>query len=186
MTAREPARQPAQKRTKTTPDSAKMAAEQGKQPADSGAKPARTPAKRARKPRQPAAGAKLRRELSQPKDDYSVELLITQAARVADRLEVLGRLLDGDPNAWMAVRIDGQVVEVRVDGALVEERQLSEVLRKLIMDIQRIRAADDNGGTGDGGSQQIDPLVAVVKQHYVQAAADAWNTRDRALSAPTK
>jgi hypothetical protein len=147
-------------RTKTAVDSAKTAPEQGKLPAPKVTKLARKGCKR-------TAGAKLRRELSQPKDDYSVELLITRAARVADRLEVLGRLLEGDPNAWMAVRIDGQVVEVRVDGALVEERRLSEVLRKLIMDIQRIRTAGDSSGTDDGGSHGADDrLAVVVRQHY--------------------
>lgn len=96
--------------------------------------------------------------------DHAAELLITQAARLADRLEVIDRLLSGEAAAWLAVKIDGQVAQVVVTDVVREERQLSEVLRKLIMEIQRLRP-EEPGEKGAAG-QKTDPVVRIVTEHY--------------------
>lgn len=86
---------------------------------------------------------------------------------MADRLEVLDRLHSGDQSAWLAVKVDGQVAEVRLVGTVAEERQLSEVLRKLLADIGKLRAAG-TGGKGDGGGKQDDPIARIVADVYGQ------------------
>jgi len=92
-------------------------------------------------------------------------LLITQAARLADRLEVLDRLLSGEAGAWLAVRVSGQVVEVRVTDVVREERQSSEVLRKLLVEITRMRSAASSAA-GDRVESKGDPLARIVTQIY--------------------
>jgi hypothetical protein len=87
--------------------------------------------------------------------------LLAQAARVADRLEVLDRMHTGDPGVWLAVKIAEQVAEVRLVGTVREEAQQSEVLRKLIMDIQRMRPAG-SGGESNVKGNTIARIVAEV------------------------
>ena len=150
------------KRTKTTPNSEDPASEQGKQPARKRTESAPKPTKVVRKGPRLSAGARLRRDLAWPKMDPAAELLLTQAARVADRLEVLDRMHSGDPGVWLAVRVDGQVAEVRLVGTVREEAQQSEVLRKLIMDVQRMRPA----GSGDGSNSKPDTIARIVAEVY--------------------
>lgn len=138
-------------------------------PANNAVKPANKaprPAKIVRKGRKPTAGGQLQRELSWPKANHAAKALITQAARVKDRLEVIDRLLTGDPAAWLVVKVTGSVAEIRVTGIQAEERQLSEVLRKLIVNIQKMRDVDElkQGGQGDG--KKDDPVARIVSQHY--------------------
>lgn len=162
MTRKQPADPPANKpaaRARKRTEPAQNDAEQGKQPADSGTKRRSNVTKLVRKGRRVTEGAKLRRQLSKPNDEYTVKLLITQAARHADRLEVLDRLLSGDPAVWLAVKIEGTVAEVRVDKAMIEERQRSDALRRLLMDIDQIRA--DSGSKGGGAVKVDDPMRRV-------------------------
>lgn len=112
-----------------------------------------------------SAGARLRRELGWPKMDPAADLLLTQACRVADRLEVLDRMHTGDPGVWLAVKIADQVAEVRLVGTVREEAQQSEVLRKLIMDIQRMRPA----GSGDGPNSKPDTIARIITEIYGKA-----------------
>lgn len=165
MTAPKPPAKRTTKRTKTTPSSEKPAAEQGKQPARKRTEPAPKPVKVVRKGPRLSAGARLRRELGWPKMEPAADLLLTQACRVADRLEVLDRMHTGDPGVWLAVKIADQVAEVRLVGTVREEAQQSEVLRKLIMDIQRMRPA----GSGDGPNSKPDTIARIITEIYGKA-----------------
>jgi hypothetical protein len=107
----------------------------------------------------PAAGERLRTELAKDGDPYGLTVLINQAARVADRLEGLDRLLSADESVWLrldavsVVELSPTVaevrVDVRVDKPLVEERNLSTVLRHLMADIHRQRANIPGGGNDE-------------------------------------
>lgn len=87
------------------------------------------------------AAERLVSELTQPNDPYSITIMVTEAGRVADRLEKLDALLTGKRSAWMHVRVSrDQVLEVRVDNALGEARQQTAVLVRLLHQIHRQRA----------------------------------------------
>ncbi|MCV7208799.1 hypothetical protein [Mycolicibacterium canariasense] len=102
------------------------------------------------------------REFARKDDSFARTTLIAQAARLADRLEVLARLNSGDAGAWLAVKVAGQVATVVVTDLVREERQQSEVLRKLIMDIQKLGGDD----AGEQGGPQVDRLAEIVANHY--------------------
>lgn len=162
-----PAQRPAKRtsdRAKTTPSSAKPAADQGKQPPGKRTESAPRAVKLVRKGRRPTAGAKLTREMSGKKDSFERTTLIAQAARLADRLEVIARFLDGDPGAWQAVKITGQatIATVVVTDVVREERQLSEVLRKLLADILKLGDA----GPADPAGPNQNRLAELVATHY--------------------
>lgn len=157
------------KGTKSAPSSAKQPSDQAKQPArkrtqsaSKAGQAAPAPVKLVRKGRKPTAGARLAREMAGVKDSFERKTLIAQAARLADRLEVLARLLDGDPGAWLAVKVAGQVATVVVTDVVREERQLSEVLRKLMMDIQKLGGDVDPKSAGP----KVDRLAEIVAGHY--------------------
>jgi hypothetical protein len=100
-----------------------------------------TPKRRSRAKPPPTAGQRLLSELSAPGDDYSLQLLVSRAAKTADWLERLDALLAGDEDAWLRVRLSrDDVVEVRVDNALSEARQQTTVLRHLLGAIHQRRA----------------------------------------------
>ena len=143
------------------PDQAKQSARKRTQPASKAGQTAPAPVKLVRKGRRPTAGARLVREMAGKKDSFERTTLIAQAARLADRLEVIARLLDGDPDSWQAVKIGGQVATVVVTDVVREERQLSEVLRKLMMDIQKL-GGDDPKSAGP----KVDRLAEIVAGHY--------------------
>ena len=93
-------------------------------------------------PRIKTPGQSLIDDLSLPGDPYALTIVIIEAARIADRLEKLDRIVSGDEDTWMrlcAGRDD--VVEVRIDSALSEARQQATVLRHLIAEVRRHRAA---------------------------------------------
>ncbi len=110
--------------------------------------------KRATAGTQRGAGARLRAELARDTDQYGVTVLINQAARIADRLDKLDRVITGADVDWL--RLDmGRVqiesgearrrslavaVTMKIDGAVVEERQQSMLLTKLLAEIYRQRA----------------------------------------------
>lgn len=121
------------------------------------------PRKRAAAPKL-TAGGQLRDELAKPGDPINRVMLIRQAARVADRLEVIDQLLKGDVDAWLKVSLPrsdakrGRVmVEVQVGDLVKEERAQSVLFRSLLADIHR---QDGGGGKGGGkGKDDDDDLV---------------------------
>lgn len=112
-----------------------------------------------RKGRVPGAGERLRRELGREQDTFAVSVLIEQAARNADRLDVINDLLSGDSKAWFEVEIAGQVAEVRVTNLVVEERQRSAALQRSIVDIQRMRGDRPGPAQSDGKARRgVSPI----------------------------
>jgi len=101
--------------------------------------------------------------LGQEGDSFSVSLLIEQAARNADRLDVINDLLAGDSKAWFEVEIAGSVAEVRVTNLVVEERQRSAALHKILVDIARMRNAKGPGSPAAGGKGKgaANPLTRI-------------------------
>jgi hypothetical protein len=85
-----------------------------------------------------SAGTRLVSSLSRPNEPFSIEILVIEAGRVADRLEKLDDLLCGDAEVWARL-IDGRddVVELRIDAAMAEARQNATVLRQLLSEIRR-------------------------------------------------
>ncbi|MFE3081786.1 hypothetical protein [Nocardia tengchongensis] len=95
-----------------------------------------------------SAGTRLVEALSRPSDPFSLEVLIIEAGRVADRLEKLDDLLSGGAETWARVLSRrGDVVELNIDGGMVEARQQATVLRQLLAEIRRIRG--DSGPDPD-------------------------------------
>lgn len=72
-------------------------------------------------------------------------VLLEEACRIADRLDLLDRLLKGEDKLWcqLSEGRDGDL-EVRVDGALMEARQQANVLRQILTSLP-IEGGDDGG-----------------------------------------
>jgi hypothetical protein len=88
------------------------------------------------------AGQRLVSELSKSADPYEITLLIREAGRIADRLDVLDELLTGKRSAWMHVRINrDQVLQVVINDALKEATALTMALSRLIGVIHKQRAS---------------------------------------------
>jgi hypothetical protein len=67
--------------------------------------------------------------------------MITEAGRIADRLDKLAALLAGERSSWLSLKLgrDG-ATEVKVDNALGEARHQATTLRGLLGEIHRQRA----------------------------------------------
>lgn len=102
---------------------------------------------------EPTAGERLMAELARDSDPYPLTLMITEACRMADRLEQFDALLSGKQDAWMRLRVRDEVIEVQVDKVLQEARQCATVFRHYLADIHRQRA-----GISTGPDDDSDPL----------------------------
>lgn len=80
-------------------------------------------------------------ELSEPDDPFVLTFLIQQAGVIANYLERLADLLSGKRDTWLLLELPPKVVEVVVNKPLQEYRQQSTVLRQLLAEIHRRRAA---------------------------------------------
>lgn len=113
--------------------------------------------RRAAEPKQPTAGQSLIAEFSKDGDPFSMAFLVRLAADIADDLEKIRQMLDGERDSWVNVKIGAKTVEVQVTNLLVQARQQAEQLRKLLADIRAQRVAIDEAGDpeddvlGDGG-----------------------------------
>lgn len=86
------------------------------------------------------AGRELFNSLHDELDPYSLTVMILEAARIKDRLDLLHRLNSGDEDLWFRLaptRGDGDVLEVKIDSGLQEARQLAAVLRQMLVEIGR-------------------------------------------------
>lgn len=122
-----------------------------------------------------AAGERLRADIAKIGDPPAITLLIRQAARCADRLEALDRVLRGDAAGWLRLEAaalvarDGKVparvtVELKVDEAVREERQQAKLFATLLADIHRQRASlppappANGNGTGKRSLMSLEDL----------------------------
>lgn len=156
------ARQGANGAAKPAPLKANSRAPKGPKPGDGGSDAGASRVRSVRRRRVPAAGERLRDELGRDGDPFAVALLIEQAARHADRLDVLNDLLSGDSKAWFEVQITGgQVAEVRVTNLMVEERQRSAALQRCIVDIQRMRGEKPVTSAKAEGGAKASPIARI-------------------------
>jgi hypothetical protein len=116
------------------------------------------PRKRGRAPKPPSAGDRVLADLSRPDDPYSITVMITEASRIADRLDKLAAALSGERSSWMSLR-DGRdgTIEVKVDHALQEARAQATTLRGLLYEIHRQRAGIEIGSDDD--ADDLDGLI---------------------------
>lgn len=167
MTPAKAAPRKAPARTSSTPKPAKKVAKTpARKGAAAGKKAAKPPVKgrrRAGKGAEPTAGARLRADLEHDGDPIGVTLLIRQAARVVDRLDVIDKALTGDESLWLKLSLPrsdekrGRVlVECKVDGLVVEERNLTTLLRHVLREIDRQRGNNGGGGDDDGDDDLVD------------------------------
>lgn len=95
------------------------------------------------------AGQRLTDEMGRDQDSFSVRLLIEQAADIADVIERLRGLINGEVSEWASLKLGPQVVQVVIDEPVKRRRELSTELRHLLAEIHRQRAnipldADDD------------------------------------------
>lgn len=116
------------------------------------------PRKRAAPPRFGERGERLWAAYHELVDGELGTLLLEEACRIADRLEQLDRLLQGDETLWAFVsrgRGRGRI-EVHVDAALVEARQQAVALRQVVSSLPLKGGGDDSGSSADSW---VDELV---------------------------
>lgn len=71
-------------------------------------------------------------------------VLLEEACRIADRLDKLDALLQGDADVWCRLVHDlrTESYELRIDGPLVEARQQANTLRQLLLALP-VKGSDD-------------------------------------------
>lgn len=119
-----------------------------------------TAAPRKRQPRTktPTAGDRLVEDLSREGDPYSITVMVTEAGRIADRLDKLAALLSGEKSAWLSLKLGrDKQIEVKVESALQEARAQATTLRGLLYEIHRERANIQIGSDDD--ADDLDGLV---------------------------
>ena len=101
-----------------------------------------------------------------------VRPLVERYARHVDIARHIERLLDGDEQSWVKVRVpDLGDARLIVNNVIAEHRQQSEQMRKLASEIrQAIAAARD----GAGDREEEDPLARLLS---------AWSEEDRKSAA---
>lgn len=118
---------------------------------------------------EPGAGERLRAQLERKEDGPGLTALIRQAARVADRLEMLAGINSGVESSWVRLDLRGIVaaaddngknpvtviVEAKIDSTIAEERQQTTLLRHLLAEIHKQRAGS-MGPNGGGGAEDDD------------------------------
>ena len=123
-------------------------AEQQKQPAPAVTEPvtrdAVTPAV-AGVPELAARGLRLWRDVAAtgPELQPGERVLLEEACRTADRLDVLDRILRGDQESWMtfqALNEDGSMVRVVLNSVLAESRQQQVALKQLLAELRQSRS----------------------------------------------
>jgi hypothetical protein len=99
------------------------------------------------------AGSELFESLHDNGDPFSLTVLIIEACRIKDRLDLLHRLNSGDEDLWFRLaptRGDGDVLEVKIDSGLQEARQLAAVLRQMLVEIGRQKGTKTEADNYDG------------------------------------
>ncbi len=95
-------------------------------------------------------GDRLRREMSEDNDTFSVRMLIDQAADIADLIEGLRRIISGNAAEWLSLKLGPQVISVAIDEPVKMRASLSRELRGLLAEIHKQRAPQPSGTPGAG------------------------------------
>jgi hypothetical protein len=80
-------------------------------------------------------GARLWREMAEQVPGPAHRVLLEEACRIADRLDRLDGMLDGN-DEWMRLQVAGDNVVVMVDNLLAESRQQATALRGLVAELR--------------------------------------------------
>jgi hypothetical protein len=112
----------------------------------------------------------------QPELNPTERVLLEEACRIADRLDRLDRILNGDEDAWMRLHTaneDGSIVKVVLNNALAEARQQATALKQLVSELRQSRPAAGAGrppgvplkpkgvaGVGTGSPGTVDRSLA--------------------------
>lgn len=99
--------------------------------------------------RQPTAGQRLIEEFTKDGDPYSFGFQVEQVAQLADHLQKLSALLDGDRSSWRELKIGAKTVEVIVTDVLRQHRATVAQLEKSLAALRRQRALLDSGGSAE-------------------------------------
>ncbi len=147
-----------------------------------------TQAVTSRPARDPDLGTRGRRLWQQVANEGELKpgdrVLLEEACRTADRLDVLDRILRGDDDAWMRLHSaneDGSIVKVVLNNALAEARQQQVALKQLLAELRQSRAVTagkpgdrgkttaSSGGNSKGGGGVAD-LAARIAARRAQTA----------------
>lgn len=93
-------------------------------------------------------------------------VLLEEACRLADRLDRLDAILNGDAGEWMRFRVndDGTEVTVTLDRALSEARQQQVALKALLGELRASRAAGTGAPRrGQGGQARTSGTGATAR-----------------------
>lgn len=106
--------------------------------------------------------------------DPLTELLIVEACRIADRLDRLNRLVEGDAQEWVHFKDnnDGDVV-VYVDGLLGESRHQATTLKALVAEIVKPKAA----ASSDKKKPEADVASELAQRRASRRSASASSRR---------
>jgi hypothetical protein len=105
----------------------------------------------------PTAGSRLIADLSKDDDPYALTFLIEQAGEIADNLERLSGLLNGERSSWCSLKLGTETIEVVVNDPLREQRQQATVLRHLLAEVHRQRARIPMGDDDDDVLADLGP-----------------------------
>jgi hypothetical protein len=95
----------------------------------------------ARRKPEPTAGERLVADLTREGDPHGITVMVTEAGRIADRLDRLAALLSGERSSWLSLKLGrDKQIEIKVDNALGEARHQATTLRGLLAEIHRQRA----------------------------------------------
>ncbi|MDG4799038.1 hypothetical protein [Micromonospora sp. WMMD980] len=110
-------------------------------------------------------------------------VLLEEACRTADRLDVLDRILRGDEDYWVRLHTaneDGSIVKVVLNNALAEARQQQVALKALLAELRTSQAGGPAkpgagkqpapAGTGGGGVAGVADIAARIAARRAQAA----------------
>lgn len=95
------------------------------------------------------AGQRLVAEFIKDEDPFSFTFQVDQVAQLADHLQRLTALLEGDRSSWRELKIGAKTVEVIVTDVLRQHRATVAQLEKSLVALRRQRAVLDAGGSAE-------------------------------------
>lgn len=103
--------------------------------------------------------------------DASRALLISEACRMADRLDRLNAILSGDVDVWARIPLPKYETELvlKIDSAATEARQTTSALRQVLN--QLTAASSGAGSTPDQGGNFLDYIATRAADRIAEAAA---------------
>jgi len=113
-------------------------------------------------------GRRLWREMDGDTRTGADKVLVEEACRLADRLDRLDAIVNGDPGEWMRFRVseDGAEVTVTLDKALDQARQYAVALTQVLAKLNQGKSE----GKPETGGSILDQLAARRAQRLANPA----------------